>query len=90
LFVTSNPHTSYKLTLRICEGIPAVFTANSNPLLFPFLKELAAAASAHAFQPPSEKFPQPLPGKAFSRFDPGMRSAINDYYAFVKNLPELR
>jgi hypothetical protein len=59
-------------------------------LLFPFLKEFALAASAKAVRRASEKFPRRFPGKAFSRLDVVRRCAINDYYAFVKNLPELR
>jgi hypothetical protein len=90
VFVTSNVHRRYKCGGHIRKGIPAVFTANINPLLFPFLKEFGAAASGQAFQWSSGKFPKSLPGKAPSQFNGYRRCAINDYYAFVKNLPELR
>jgi hypothetical protein len=67
--VTSNVHRRYKFAFRVGKGIPAVFTANTNPLLFPFLKELAAAANKQVSQRASEKFPRPLPVKASSHLD---------------------
>jgi hypothetical protein len=88
--VTSNPHSRYKSALRIGEGIPALFTAKSNSLLFPFLKEFASADVAQSLQQHSANFPRRLPGGPFSDPHYPPSSFANEYYDNVKNLPELR
>jgi hypothetical protein len=72
------------------KGIPALFTAKLNPLLFPFLKKFAVPDLARDLSRHSENFPRRLSGGVLSAFCQAVNSFVHEYYDIVKNLPELR